>query len=76
MTRLPPEDRGSDARLAAVFTAPDEAARREAAAALRESDWQRLAATTFTAGQLEAAAERPPRAGASSPPRTPPETAP
>ena len=47
----------SDARLAAVFTAPDEARRREAAADLRDSDWQRIADVTLDYHQLEAAAE-------------------
>ena len=52
-----PSKAASDIRLMALYTAPNEERRREAAAALWESDWQRLAGITFTAEQLEAAAE-------------------
>ena len=52
-----PSKAASDIRLTALFTAPNEERRREAAAALWESDWQRLANVEFSAEQLEAAAD-------------------
>lgn len=47
----------SDIRLSAVFTAPNDERRREAAAALTEADWQRIADRTFTVAELKQAAE-------------------
>ena len=54
---LEPARAASDSRINAVLDAPTIERRREAAAALRESDWQRLAEITFSAEQLAAAAE-------------------
>ena len=47
----------SDIRLSAVFTAPNDERRREAAAALTDADWQRIADTTISAFQIEQAAD-------------------
>lgn len=46
----------SDIRISEVFTAPNDERRREAAAALTDADWQRIAGTRIEAAAIEAAA--------------------
>lgn len=55
MTRT--ADTASDRRIEAVLAAPTLERRREAAAAMHEADWERLAALEFSAEQLAAVAE-------------------
>ena len=47
----------SDIRLSAVFTAPNDERRREAADRLTDGDWNRIADIAISAFQIEQAAE-------------------